>query len=290
MEYIALSANQSELATRVAQAALWKKRIVLFNIDERLWLHLAYAGFLETLDYINVSTDTNRIGSQYNSHNGFHSALRSAHDIAQFKPDWILLCADDAGLDDFYYIKNNFGYTPKEIFLPTMKWDDRLYDVAATVAAFVKKVPETVWGGTNYEAHICIYEALKYIAENKIPGDIVNLGVFRGWSMYLTGLIRDHFGLKDRKIIGFDTFDSFVPSDDKRDIYLETNNRPFSMYADVPIKDVVKNLLNIAHTELVKGDLQETAAQLSGGQYCLVFVDVDDYSPTKAAWRTWMIA
>ena len=46
----------------------------------------------------------------------------------------------------------------------------------------------------------------------KIPGEIIECGVFKGISLIRFGIFRDLFQKKSKKIIGFDTFGKFPPA------------------------------------------------------------------------------
>jgi O-methyltransferase len=57
--------------------------------------------------------------------------------------------------------------------------------------------PEPTWA---------LYKSVEYIVKNKIPGDIVECGVWNGGSMLLVALALIHFGDTSRKLYLYDTF------------------------------------------------------------------------------------
>jgi Macrocin-O-methyltransferase (TylF) len=281
-EHIPLSQDESEIVTRIAQAALSRRRVALWDLTDRLWLYLAYSNLLETLDYVVVSSDPNRVGVVLRSNNGPGPTIIGTAEARQASPDWAILCGESAGIADFCRLRDEFGFGPRQIFLPVSRWGDRFYGFREIAMSFVGQIPPEVNGGTNLDTIIYAYEGLKYIAENNISGDIVNFGVYLGWSMYYLALVRDHFALNDKKIVGFDTFDGFVPSNDQRDAYLAMNGRSLETNRGVSVEQVSQNLSKLSNFSLIKGDLTETAEFIKHGKYCMAFVDIDDYSPTRS--------
>ena len=62
------------------------------------------------------------------------------------------------------------------------------------------------------------YLAVRYIVESKIPGDIVECGVFKGGSAIMLAQSLAHFGDISRKLYLFDTFDGWpTPTDEDTD-------------------------------------------------------------------------
>jgi len=59
-----------------------------------------------------------------------------------------------------------------------------------------------------------LYKSIEYIVKNKIPGDIVECGVWAGGSMLLAALSLIHFGDTSRKIYLYDTFAGMPRPDD----------------------------------------------------------------------------
>src|SRR5665647_2205676 len=62
----------------------------------------------------------------------------------------------------------------------------------------------TAMGGA--EPTWALYKSVEYIVKNKIPGDIVECGVWNGGSMLLAAMALIHFGDTSRKIYLYDTF------------------------------------------------------------------------------------
>ena len=65
------------------------------------------------------------------------------------------------------------------------------------------------------EPSYSLYKAVQYVVKNKIPGDFVECGVWRGGSVILIALALAHFGDTDRKIFLYDTFTGMTKPDEQ---------------------------------------------------------------------------
>lgn len=129
------------------------------------------------------------------------------------------------------------------------------------------------------------YELYKRIVE--LPGDIVELGVYKGGSLFQFAAFREILeNEKARKLIGFDVFDEFPAAHNAGDkVFREkwiTETR-----GDFLTKDEIQRSLsyrNIGNTELIQGNIEETIpVYLEEHPYmkiALLHIDVDIYEPT----------
>ena len=85
--------------------------------------------------------------------------------------------------------------------LPQEIPDDRAY-----AEIFDKVAPYTMTAREGLETTYSLFQAVKYICQNKIPGDIVECGVWRGGSMMLVAYALDYFGDRSRDLYLYDTF------------------------------------------------------------------------------------
>ena len=69
-----------------------------------------------------------------------------------------------------------------------------------------KVIPHTRTFGAGVEAPWALYQSIEYIVRNRIPGDIVECGVWSGGSMLLAAHALLHFGDTTRRIYLYDTF------------------------------------------------------------------------------------
>lgn len=131
------------------------------------------------------------------------------------------------------------------------------------------------------------YEIYKRILE--LPGDVVELGVFKGSSLIQFCTFRELLeNEKARKIVGFDAFGEF-PSIENCESDVKFVNKWNESFKDefVSQEELYLSLKHkkIENVELVKGDIRETLPEyLSKYPYTkisLLHIDVDVYEPSK---------
>lgn len=142
---------------------------------------------------------------------------------------------------------------------------------------------------TSVERVVSLIQATKYIVENRIEGDFVECGVWRGGSMMVVANVLKEMGETTRKLYLYDTFSGMPPptAEDRQfdgvsADELSKNGEPWC-YADK--RDVTENLLSTGYPEnnfiLVEGKVEETIPQTLPGQISLLRLDTDWYESTK---------
>lgn len=138
----------------------------------------------------------------------------------------------------------------------------------------------------NILAH---YELYKKIIE--LPGDVIELGVFKGNSIIQFCTFRELLENENsRKIIGFDMFGefpecNFIESDK---LFVSKWNKGFSSEF-LSDEDLYKSLhlKNISNVSLIKGNILETLEQYLNKnphtRIALLHIDTDVYEPAKLA-------
>ena len=116
------------------------------------------------------------------------------------------------------------------------------------------------------------------IREENIPGDVAELGVFRGEFAALINA-----SLPDRTLHLFDTFEGFAA----RDVAVE-QAEGLSRAREVDFADTACAVVEarLPHPELARfhvGWFPETFASCEGCRFCFVSIDADLYAPTAAA-------
>lgn len=138
----------------------------------------------------------------------------------------------------------------------------------------------------NMIAH---YELYKKIIQ--LPGDVIELGVFKGNSLIQFATFRELLeNEKSRKIIGFDVFGNF-PDNLSIESDLHFSNRwNESFKNDIPSReDILKSLdhKKISNVELIEGNILETVDQYlkkyPHTRIALLHIDTDVYEPAKYA-------
>ena len=150
---------------------------------------------------------------------------------------------------------------------------------------------------TSIERVYALKSAITYIIKNKIKGDFVECGVWKGGSCMLMAKTLMNEGEKERKIWMYDTFDGMTePTDD--DCEIETNvsgsdllkNTPkntdkFNMWAYAPLEMVKKNMKKTMFPEerihFIEGKVENTLSRVKPQNIALLRLDTDWYESTK---------
>jgi len=131
------------------------------------------------------------------------------------------------------------------------------------------------------------YELYKMILN--VPGDIVELGVFKGSSLVQFGSFRELMENKNaRKIIGFDVFDRFPEGGElEGDIQFikEWNEETGSSFLTKEDIEGVLDYKGISNYELIKGNILTTIDEYINVnphlKIALLHIDCDVYEPSK---------
>jgi len=136
----------------------------------------------------------------------------------------------------------------------------------------------------NILAH---YELYKMILN--LPGDIIELGVFKGNSLIQFSTFRELLeNEKSRKIIGFDMFGPF-PSECSISSDLSFANNWNKQFSDdfLPQEELYKSFSHkkIENVELIKGNIMQTLPTYLGEhpytRVALLHIDTDIYEPAR---------
>lgn len=149
---------------------------------------------------------------------------------------------------------------------------------------------------TSIERMFSLYKATEYIVKNKIEGDFVECGVWRGGSTMVILKTLEKFGDLNRKVWLFDTFEGMSePTDDDKDFKSESAKKQLDksaktdesiIWAYATIEDVKRNIALINYPEhnvhYIKGKVEDT---LPDNNYfssiSLLRLDTDWYESTK---------
>ena len=111
---------------------------------------------------------------------------------------------------------------------------------------------------------------------DKIDGDIIELGVFRGGS--LMAMARNTI----KKIYGLDTFEG-LSEPNKEDGLISKKYKESMNNTNVFLVQDIIDKNNIKNVELMKGLFSETLPELKDRIFCFAYVDCDLYEGTKQA-------
>lgn len=147
---------------------------------------------------------------------------------------------------------------------------------------------------TGVDRVISLIRATTYIVENRIEGDFVECGVWRGGSMMAVAHTLKRLGETTRTLYLYDTFAGMTPPTDHDKQFdglsaAERLNREDDTksgawcYADKA--DVTRNILSTGYPAenilLVEGKVEDTIPQTLPAAICLLRLDTDWYESTK---------
>lgn len=149
---------------------------------------------------------------------------------------------------------------------------------------------------TSIERMYALYKGVEYIVKNNIPGDFVECGVWKGGSSMLIAKTLLKFGVSDRQIWMYDTYEGMSePGEEDKDI-LGINAKELlnnaskevseSVWCYSGLEEVRTNLTTtkypINHINFIKGKVEDTIPDtIPKKNISLLRLDTDWYESTK---------
>lgn len=148
---------------------------------------------------------------------------------------------------------------------------------------------------TSPERIVSLIRAINYIIANKIKGDFVECGVWRGGSMMIAARILQEFGEESRKLYLYDTFEGMAAPSDTLDysyngesakdlLTTHTKNTEDHIWAYSPLEEVKNNLYstgyNVDNIIFIKGKVEDTIPNTIPDNIALLRLDTDWYEST----------
>jgi hypothetical protein len=149
---------------------------------------------------------------------------------------------------------------------------------------------------TSVERMYALYKAVEYIELARIPGAIVECGVWRGGSMMIALATLVMLGKTDREIYLFDTFEGLPRPDDDKDIDILGNRaingwlphsrgNEQSNWAYASLDDVRANVAKTGYPaeriHFIKGMVEDTLPAQAPDKIALCRLDTDWYASTR---------
>jgi O-methyltransferase len=146
---------------------------------------------------------------------------------------------------------------------------------------------------TSIERMYALYKATQYIVDNKVPGDIVECGVWKGGSSMLCALTMKTMGEMQRKIYLYDTYSGMSQPTQKDVSYI--GNRALDRWIkaekngiydwDVAtLEEVQKNMFSTGYTKenllFIQGKVEDTIPAIVPENIALLHLDTDWYEST----------
>jgi len=149
---------------------------------------------------------------------------------------------------------------------------------------------------TKPQSIVALVDSVKYVVNNKIPGSIVECGVWRGGSMMAIAKTLLDLNQSDRELYLFDTFEGMPkPTNfDRRkrdnqkaivDFKKEQTGNNSSDWVMASIEDVKKAVYSVGYNKnkihFIKGLVEQTIPDKAPGVISLLRLDTDWYESTS---------
>jgi O-methyltransferase len=143
-----------------------------------------------------------------------------------------------------------------------------------------------------------LMDTMNYLCQKKIEGDFVECGVWRGGNGVIAANIFNRYGIKDKQIWLYDTFDGMVEPEDidksfkgeiAKEIFSETKTSMGGSTWSYASLDFVKKVMRntdypFQKFKFIQGKVEDTLAISSNlpEKICILRLDTDWYTSTKA--------
>ena len=146
---------------------------------------------------------------------------------------------------------------------------------------------------TSPERIFALREGIKHVVRHKIPGEIVECGVWKGGSMMAAARTLQELGTTNRGLYLFDTFEGMTAPGEQdvslndepaEELLSESDKESSAVWAYSTLEEVTRNLLSTEYPErqlfFIKGKVEETIPESAPGQIALLRLDTDWYEST----------
>lgn len=164
-------------------------------------------------------------------------------------------------------------------------------DFDAELSAIIRAVrPFTMTSNDKLHALIT---ATRYVAQHKIPGDIVECGVWRGGSMHAVARTLDAAGDHSRELYLLDTFEGMPPPTEKdirldgktAQALLDAGTKEQTIWAYASLEDVKAGFETVPYpaekVHYVPGKVEDTVPEHTPETIALLRLDTDWYDSTR---------
>jgi hypothetical protein len=148
---------------------------------------------------------------------------------------------------------------------------------------------------TSIERLFSLYKACLYVIENRLEGDLVECGVWKGGSSMMMALTFLSRGVADKTMYLYDTFEGMSDPTEydvsingklaKVQLLEEDKLKDDSIWCYAPFEEVVHNMGLTGYpkdkVKLVKGKVEDTLPAIQPENIALLRLDTDWYESTK---------
>lgn len=162
---------------------------------------------------------------------------------------------------------------------------DWICEIIQRVSPFTMTSPERL-------ASLC--QAVAYVVRNRIEGDFIECGVWKGGSMMAAALALRHLGDTQRSLFLFDTFDGMsepseadvlVSNKKSARALMDATDKSAAVWAYSPIDEVRNNIQSVGYPAdkvfLVKGKVEDTIPYAFPKPFAILRLDTDWYESTR---------
>jgi hypothetical protein len=154
---------------------------------------------------------------------------------------------------------------------------------------YFKSQPHTMTSLLRMNA---LHKAVQYTADNNIPGDIVECGVWQGGSMMVGALTLINKKDTEKKLYLYDTFEGMSEPTEKdtrhgksvADRWKEMQDDGFNKWDYSPLEEVQKNIFSTGYPKekihFIKGKVEDTIPQTIPDKISVLRLDTDWYEST----------
>jgi len=139
---------------------------------------------------------------------------------------------------------------------------------------------------TSPERIVALMEAVRHVSRNRVPGAIVECGVWRGGSMMAVALTLEKLQDRSRDLLLFDTFEGMSPPGsndvDLRGTHadLAAPTGSFSASAEQVAANLASTGYPMQRVHLIKGKVEDTIPSRAADEIALLRLDTDWYEST----------
>jgi O-methyltransferase len=149
---------------------------------------------------------------------------------------------------------------------------------------------------TSVERMFSLYSAVEYILKNKLEGDFVECGVWKGGSSMMIALLLKKYDITDKKLYMYDTYEGMSePDENDKDFtgvlaktQMENASKDIaeSVWCYSSLDEVKQNMqltkFNLDNVIFIVGKVEDTIpATIPNNKIALLRLDTDFYASTK---------
>lgn len=153
--------------------------------------------------------------------------------------------------------------------------DEAFWQIVPEVHDFTQLPMEPMWS---------LYKAVRYLVEKRIPGDMVECGVFFGGASMLIAKTLLSLGDTSRRLWLYDSFEGFVGAQAGDDVtwYGDSIDVRIDNFEGIARGNVASTGYPMDNVRIVPGDIEKIAPDNENSEIALLRLDTDTYHSTAA--------